>query len=122
MPDDTKPDRTMRPGRRLIALNVAALGVAVPRAMAQGPKSGFRAPPAEPPAARPGGVSDSDPSDPPGQGRGGAGPRALASDSDPSDPPGQGRGGTGRPPGISDSDPSDPPGQGRGGRPPEKSA
>lgn len=138
------PDHTARFGRRLIALNVAALGVAVPPASAQGPKSGFRGLPAEsPPAARPGGVSDSDPTDPPGQGRGGTGPRAGVTDSDPTDPPGQGRGGAapragvsdsdpsdppgrgrgggGRAPGISDRDPSDPPGRGRGGRPPEKS-
>jgi translation initiation factor IF-2 len=39
------------------------------------------------------------------------------SDSDPQDPPGQGRGGQNRAPtGHTDTDPSDPPGRGRGGK------
>ena len=60
------------------------------------------------------GVSDADPSDPPGRGRGGHRGSGVT-DSDPSDQPGFGRGGMRRSSGVSDSDPSDPPGGGRGG-------
>jgi hypothetical protein len=69
------------------------------------------------PAARPvytTGLTDSDPTDPPGGGRGGL-RRTGITDSDPVDAPGAGRGGIRRT-GLTDSDPSDPPGGGRGGR------
>ncbi|MCS6891491.1 MAG: hypothetical protein NZN45_07735 [Rhodovarius sp.] len=94
--------------RRLLVVKLSALG-ALPVA-AQGPKSGFREPPGT-------GVTDTDPTDAPGRGRG-MGPRQGGiSDADPTDPPGQGRG-RARPPApqreASDSDPTDPPGQGRG--------
>lgn len=101
--------------RRLLILQLGAAGVATPVA-AQGPKSGYR-PPAEPP---PSGVSDADPTDPAGRGRGRPG---WVSDADPTDPPGQGRGGAPRAPqGATDSDPTDPVGRGRQGRPLEKDA
>ena len=58
-------------------------------------------------------VTDSDPSDPVGRGRGGS--RSGVTDSDPSDPVGNGRGGGARRSGVTDSDPSDPVGNGRGG-------
>lgn len=64
------------------------------------------------------GISDSDPSDGPGQGRGGnrANPQRGTgiTDADPNDGPGNGRGGR-RASGVSDSDPNDAPGRGRGG-------
>lgn len=111
-----------RLGRRLLVLRVAATGgsaaLASP-ALAQGTKgpggNGGQVPDPSPPGARPG-ISDADPNDPPGQGRGGSGPRrGGVSDADPNDPAGQGRGGSGpRQGGVSDADPSDPPGQGRG--------
>jgi hypothetical protein len=110
--------------RRLLVLRLATIGGAasVPGVVAaQGQKSGVpdapRAPAPQPvPQQRPG-VTDSDPSDAPGQGRGGnRAPQGGVNDSDPSDPPGQGRGGNRAPQtGLNDSDPSDPPGQGRGG-------
>jgi hypothetical protein len=62
------------------------------------------------------GVTDSDPSDSPGYGRGGVRSAGI-SDADPHDPPGRGRGGYRAPyrTGINDSDPYDPAGGGRGG-------
>ena len=67
-------------------------------------------------SARAQGVTDQDPSDPEGQGRGGG---TGVTDQDPSDPEGQGRGGGGRGGGggVTDRDmnPGDPAGQGRGG-------
>ncbi|RVT89618.1 hypothetical protein EOD42_24790 [Rhodovarius crocodyli] len=127
-------------GRRLVVLRLAAVGGAagVVPAYAQGPKSGWNAPPGAAPGGqsgltdndpndpagngrgqggRPGGVTDSDPNDPPGQGRGrGGGAPQGPTDSDPNDPPGQGRGrGGGAPQGPTDSDPNDPPGRRRGG-------
>ena len=113
--------------RRLLVLRLATIGGAASLpgiAAAQGAKS--PAPDAPrvpaPPAQQRPGVSDSDPSDPPGQGRGGnRAPQTGLSDSDPSDPPGQGRGGNRAPPqqqqqpaGATDTDPSDAPGRGRG--------
>ena len=58
-------------------------------------------------------VTDRDPTDPVGRGRGGSG----ITDRDPSDPVGRGRGGSGAAPhtGITDRDPGDPVGSGRGG-------
>ena len=111
--------------RRLLVLRLATIGgvASVPVvAAAQGPKSSVpeapRAPAPQPaPQQRPG-VTDSDPSDAPGQGRGGSrAPQTGLNDSDPSDPPGQGRGGNRapqRPAGPTDNDPSDPAGRGRG--------
>jgi hypothetical protein len=59
------------------------------------------------------GITDRDPSDPIGRGRGGG---SGITDRDPSDPIGRGRGGS-RPPttGVTDRDPTDPIGSGRGG-------
>ena len=60
------------------------------------------------------GVTDRDPGDPIGRGRGGSGPaRTGVTDGDPTDPIGSGRGGTRS--GHTDSDPTDPSGNGRGG-------
>jgi hypothetical protein len=60
------------------------------------------------------GLTDNDPSDGPGNGRG---PRRGTgiTDNDPNDGPGNGRGGR-RGTGITDNDPNDGPGNGRGGR------
>jgi hypothetical protein len=124
--------------RRLFVLRLAALGGAAPALAACVPQQGpvvYVPQPA--PVYAPGrtAISDSDPSDPPGGGRGGhrgsgatdndpsdapgygrGGQRyAGVSDNDPSDPPGRGRGTYYRPSGVSDSDPSDAPGRGRGG-------
>jgi hypothetical protein len=62
-------------------------------------------------------VTDRDPSDPLGRGRGGGGSRSGITDRDPSDPIGNGRGGAGggNRSGVTDRDPSDPIGNGRGG-------
>ena len=72
------------------------------------------------PAPRGTGITDNDPSDGPGNGRGGyrAAPRRGTgiSDSDPTDGAGNGRGGYGGRTGVTDSDPSDGPGRGRGYR------
>lgn len=57
-------------------------------------------------------TTDNDPRDGAGAGRG-ATPRAT-SDNDPRDGAGQGRGGGGRNTGLNDSDPNDGPGRGRG--------
>ncbi|HWT12419.1 MAG TPA: hypothetical protein VN231_06675 [Allosphingosinicella sp.] len=64
-----------------------------------------------------GGVTDRDPSDPIGRGRGGSSgsTHTGVTDGDPTDPIGSGRGGGAARSGITDSDPSDPSGNGRGG-------
>jgi hypothetical protein len=103
-----------RLSRRLVAVRLGALGAA-------GTTAGCAVPPAPawvpPPGARQG-ISDADPGDPAGAGRGGPrGPyRTGLSDADPHDPPGAGRGGArgAYRTGISDADPHDPPGAGRG--------
>ena len=59
------------------------------------------------------GVTDGDPSDPVGNGRGGSPGRSGYTDSDPTDPVGTGRGTGGSRSGCSDRDPSDPGGNGR---------
>lgn len=61
------------------------------------------------------GVTDRDPSDASGRGRGGSGGNARTgvTDGDPTDPVGHGRGGSAARSGCSDSDPSDPSGNGR---------
>ena len=108
--------------RRLLVLRLAALGgaSALPgAALAQGAKSGG---PGRPTQQR-SGLTDSDPTDEPGNGRTGNRTQGGVTDSDPSDQPGQGRGGN-QPQqgGVTDSDPSDPPGQGRGGNRPQQPA
>jgi hypothetical protein len=104
-----------RLGRRLLVLRVAGLGAAA------GTLTGCVV--AQPVPVYSGpvrtGITDADPGDGPGQGRGGyAGNRARTgfTDADPQDGPGFGRGGF-RPArtGITDADPQDGPGQGRGG-------
>jgi hypothetical protein len=67
---------------------------------------------AGPAAAQRSGITDTDPGDPEGNGRGGP-PRGVT-DTDPGDPPGRGRGGPQQ--GVTDQDPTDPPGRGRGNR------
>ncbi|WP_137127733.1 hypothetical protein [Roseomonas sp. HF4] len=94
--------------RRLVVLRVAVVGTA---ATALGGCVLVPAAPVRPAQVRTG-ISDADPSDGPGMGRGG-GRRTGISDADPSDGPGMGRGG-GRRSGINDADPSDGPGMGRG--------
>jgi hypothetical protein len=115
MPDDTQQPLK----RRLFVLRLAALGGATAAtAGCVAPPPGVYAPAQAPVyaptfgAARTG-ISDSDPGDPPGGGRGGHRGSGV-SDSDPNDRPGFGRGGV-RYTGASDADPNDPPGRGRGG-------
>lgn len=67
---------------------------------------------ARPASAQRSGITDTDPGDPEGNGRGG--PQRGITDQDPDDPAGQGRGGPQR--GVTDQDPTDPPGRGRGNR------
>ena len=99
--------------RRLFVLRMATLGGAGAAVAACVPNQQpvFYAPPQQ--VRRGTGLSDSDPSDAPGQGRGGQRGSGV-SDSDPNDAPGFGRGGQ-RVSGVSDSDPNDAPGRGRGG-------
>lgn len=96
-----RPDRDApRLGRRLTVLRLAVVPAAAAVAACV-------------PAGRPvytTGITDNDPRDPVGAGRG-----TGITDADPSDPPGAGRGGFRRV-GITDNDPSDPPGAGRGRR------
>jgi hypothetical protein len=104
-------------GRRLFVLRLAALGGATSAtAGCVAPQPQVIYAPPRAPAYAPGrvAISDADPSDPPGGGRGGHRGSGV-SDNDPSDAPGFGRGGR-RVAGISDNDPSDPPGGGRGYR------
>ncbi len=101
--------------RRLFVLRIAALGGSTAATAACVPQSGpvvYAPQPVYAPARV--AISDSDPSDAPGQGRGGHRGSGV-SDNDPSDAPGFGRGGR-RYGGASDSDPSDAPGRGRGYR------
>jgi hypothetical protein len=111
--------------RRLLVLRVGTLagaGAAVSACVAPGP--GYYAPAAPvvvAPPPRGTGITDADPSDGPGFGRGGyRGNRVRTglTDADPSDGPGFGRGGySGNRvrTGLTDADPSDGPGFGRGG-------
>jgi hypothetical protein len=101
-------------GRRLFVLRLAALGGAGSATAACVPQQGpvvYAPQPVYAPTRV--AISDADPSDPPGRGRGGHRGSGVT-DNDPSDSPGFGRGGR-RVTGISDNDPSDPPGRGRGG-------
>ncbi len=106
--------------RRLFVLRLATLGGAASATAAcvpQGPPVVYAPQPAYAPRQVYGtGISDSDPSDAPGNGRGGHRGSGI-SDSDPSDAPGFGRGGYrgGYRTGVTDSDPSDGPGRGRRG-------
>jgi hypothetical protein len=100
--------------RRLFVLRLFALGGAGTATAACVPQSGpvvYAPGPVYAPSRV--AISDNDPSDPPGGGRGGHRGSGVT-DNDPSDSPGFGRGGR-RVTGISDNDPSDPPGRGRGG-------
>ncbi len=69
------------------------------------------------PVVRGTGITDADPNDGPGNGRGGGYRRGTGiTDADPNDGPGNGRGGGyRRGTGITDADPNDGPGNGRGG-------
>lgn len=105
-----------RLSRRLLVLRLAALGgtgTALAGCVAPGPSYyGNPVPIAVP---RGTGITDADPSDGPGNGRGGRRGTGIT-DADPSDGPGNGRGGyRARGTGITDADPSDGPGNGRGG-------
>jgi hypothetical protein len=99
---------TPRLGRRLTVLRIAGLGagaVALP---------GCVVAPQPVHAPRPvrTGLTDADPNDGPGMGRGGTRRRTGVTDADPRDGPGQGRGRARRQ--VTDSDPRDAPGRGRG--------
>jgi len=107
--DDREPNTDAAPprvGRRLTILKLAVVPAAAAVAACV---------PAGGPVYRGTGITDSDPTDPPGGGRGSAWRTSGITDSDPTDPPGGGRGGIRRT-GITDRDPTDPPGGGRGGR------
>lgn len=102
-----------RISRRLLVVRVATLGgasVALSSCVAPGPS--YYAP--NPVMMQRGtGVTDADPNDGPGNGRGGY--RGTGrTDSDPNDGVGNGRGGR-RGTGVTDRDPNDGPGNGRGG-------
>lgn len=102
-------------GRRLFVLRLAVLGGAGSATAACVPQQGVVYVPQQPVYAPTRvAISDADPSDPPGRGRGGHRGSGVT-DNDPSDSPGFGRGGRRVTTGISDSDPNDPPGRGRGG-------
>jgi len=95
MPEDIK----RRLGRRLLVVQVAGAATAASVLSNE--------------AEAKTGLTDNDPSDGPGNGRGGRRGTGIT-DNDPSDGPGNGRGNRGT--GITDSDPSDGPGNGRGNR------
>ena len=96
-----------RLSRRLLVLRVAALGGTGTALAACVPNA------PGPVVSRGTGITDRDPSDGPGNGRGGYRGTGIT-DRDPSDGPGNGRGGS-RGTGVTDRDPSDGPGRGRGG-------
>ena len=99
--------------RRLLVVRVATLGgasVALSACVAPGPSYYAPSPVMIP---RGTGITDADPSDGPGNGRGGRRGSGIT-DADPSDGPGNGRGGF-RGTGLTDRDPNDGPGNGRGG-------
>ncbi|MCX7373231.1 MAG: hypothetical protein NTW56_12490 [Alphaproteobacteria bacterium] len=121
MSNNDKPDAQPSPeaanaGRRRLVLRFSALGLTA--------LGGAACVPVQPVYTGPmrTGITDADPSDGPGQGRGGmraGGFRTGVTDADPSDGPGRGRGGFrgggGYRSGLTDSDPSDGPGRGRRG-------
>lgn len=102
MSEDEK--KASRLGRRGLVLKFAVLGSAAPA---------LAACVAVPPVGGTG-VTDGDPGDPPGMGRGTAYRGTGVTDRDPVDRPGQGRGTVYRT-GTTDSDPYDRAGAGRGG-------
>ncbi len=103
-----------RLGRRLIVLRVATGAIAAAAAAPAVAEAGDITP-----VQYRTGITDSDPGDGPGYGRGGyrGRPRTGLTDADPGDGPGYGRGGYRGPArtGLTDSDPGDGPGYGRGG-------
>jgi hypothetical protein len=102
-------DRAPPLGRRRLILRSVALGSAALTTACV---------PAQPVYAPRGtGMTDADPNDGPGNGRGGRGPSRGVTDSDPNDGPGRGRGAQrgGYTSGVTDRDPNDGPGRGRGG-------
>jgi hypothetical protein len=105
------PANEARPplGRRLLMLNLAAGATAATTAA---PAAAIEPTPAQYRT----GLSDADPNDAPGYGRGGyrGRPRTGLNDGDPNDPAGYGRGY--RRGNVTDSDPSDAAGRGRGWR------
>jgi len=117
--NDMDDDKNIPLGRRRLILRTGALGVAGLGAAGCVPAQPVYV--QQPPVVVRGtGLTDADPSDGPGNGRGGS--RVIRgtgiTDSDPSDGPGNGRGGYrggGYRTGITDSDPNDGPGRGRGG-------
>ncbi len=114
-PETVQPDEKPRLGRRLLVLKLATLGGAAAATAGCVPQQQPVVYVPQQPVYAPTrtGISDSDPSDPPGAGRGGHRGSGVT-DNDPNDAPGFGRGGQ-RYTGISDNDPNDPPGRGRGG-------
>jgi hypothetical protein len=118
-PETVQPEEQPRDrpplGRRLFVLKLATLGGAAAATAGCVPQQQPVVYVPQQPVYAPTrtGISDSDPSDPPGAGRGGHRGSGVT-DNDPSDAPGFGRGGR-RYTGISDNDPNDPPGRGRGG-------
>ncbi|HWT09928.1 MAG TPA: hypothetical protein VN329_12245 [Roseomonas sp.] len=95
--------------RRMLVLRVAgvgALAAVLPGCVVQAPQPVRQ--------YRGTGLTDADPNDGPGNGRGGRRGTGLT-DADPNDGPGYGRGGR-RGTGLTDADPNDGPGNGRGGR------
>jgi hypothetical protein len=108
-------DNDEKLGRRRLVLRMSAVGAATLGTAACVPVQPVYV------APRGTGITDADPNDGPGNGRGGA--RVYRgtgiTDADPNDGPGRGRGGyggnRGYRTGVSDSDPSDGPGRGRRG-------
>lgn len=104
-----------RLSRRLMVLRVAAIAgtsTALAGCVAAPAPAYYSAP-----VARGTGITDADPNDGPGNGRGGRRGTGIT-DRDPSDGPGNGRGGyrgVSGGTGITDRDPNDGPGRGRGG-------
>lgn len=111
-----EPEEQPRLGRRLFVLKLATLGGAAAATAGCVPQQQPVVYVPQQPVYAPTrvAISDADPSDPPGRGRGGHRGSGVT-DNDPSDAPGFGRGGV-RYTGVSDSDPSDAPGRGRGYR------
>lgn len=113
-------DNNIKLGRRRLVLRAGALSVVGLGAAACVPAQPVYV--QQPPVVVRGtGITDADPSDGPGNGRGGfRGGGTGITDADPNDGPGRGRGGyrggaVGYRTGVTDSDPSDGPGRGRGG-------
>jgi len=102
-------------GRRLLVLRTGSLAVlplALTGCIVEAPRQNNA-----PPVRRATGLTDNDPNDGPGNGRGTQQRRGTGiTDQDPNDGPGNGRGGQRRRTGLTDSDPSDGPGNGRSGR------